>query len=194
VAQAAGRPCYEADNSACRGEWRRSDTRNIYIKTCDCSKKQVNQQKSEKFNSEKEQVNISSIVDTKKQTEEPKLKAVKAIVYKVVRVYETVPSKTMKFVGALALLFLLVAVFSVALAQNKEETKSHYGMAFPLEDSASVNLEHRISIVGSVPGEGSQTTTSELSSESPITTTVSSSTEESATISVIPVDNDKKIR
>jgi hypothetical protein len=63
-----------------------SDTRNIYIKTCDCSKNQVNQHKSTKFNSEKQQVNnISSIVDTKKQTEEPKLKAVKAIVYKVVR-------------------------------------------------------------------------------------------------------------
>jgi hypothetical protein len=83
-----------------------------------------------------------------------------------------------------------VAVFSVALAQNKEETKSHYGMAFSLEDSASLNSESRI---GSVPGEGSQSTP-ESTSESPVTTTFLPSTEETpVTVTVLPEDNDKKL-
>jgi hypothetical protein len=62
-----------------------SDTRNIYIKTCDCSKKQVNQEIGSKPNSDKKDLNNISAVDTNKQPEEPKLKAVKAVLYKVVR-------------------------------------------------------------------------------------------------------------
>jgi len=62
-----------------------SDTRNIYIKTCDCSKKQVNQELASKPNSDKKELKNISAVDTNKQTEEPKLKAVKAVVYQVVR-------------------------------------------------------------------------------------------------------------
>ena len=64
-----------------------SDTRNIYIKTCDCSKQRVNQQIDSKPNSiKKEFVTNSSAVDQKKvQSEQPRLKAVKAVVYRVVR-------------------------------------------------------------------------------------------------------------
>jgi len=61
-------------------------------------------------------------------------------------------------------------------------------MAFPLEDS-----EPRIAIIGSVPGEGSQSK-SESTSESPVTTTFLPSTEEApATVTVLPEDNDKKL-
>ncbi|CAG2106666.1 unnamed protein product [Medioppia subpectinata] len=65
-----------------------SDTRNIYIKTCDCSKTRVNQSIDSKPISIKKEFTKSSAVDQKKQqTEEPKLKAVKAVVYRVVRIY-----------------------------------------------------------------------------------------------------------
>ena len=62
-----------------------SDTRNIYIKTCDCSKLQVNQQIDSKPNSIKKEFINSSAVDQKKESQQPKLRAVKAVVYRVVR-------------------------------------------------------------------------------------------------------------
>lgn len=66
-------------------------------------------------------------------------------------------------------------------------------MAFPLEDSVSLNSEPRIAIIGSVPGEGSQSTP-ETTSELPVTTTFLPSTEETpVTVTVLPEDNDKKL-
>ena len=62
-----------------------SDTRNIYIKTCDCSKQGVNRQIDSKPDSIKKQFTTNSSAVDQKKTEEPKLKAVKAIVYRVVR-------------------------------------------------------------------------------------------------------------
>ena len=67
-----------------------SDTRNIYIKTCDCSKERVNQDIDSKTESIKKEFNNSSAVDQKKQSEEPKIKAVKAVLYRVVRYVDIV--------------------------------------------------------------------------------------------------------
>ncbi|CAG2104158.1 unnamed protein product [Medioppia subpectinata] len=62
-------------------------------------------------------------------------------------------------------------------------------MAFPLEESSPLNGEQRVSIIGSVPGEGIQTTP-ETTSESPVTTTLTPTTEESP---VTTEDSDKKL-
>ena len=65
--------------------------------------------------------------------------------------------------------------------------RSQYGMAFPLEDSSS--SVQRISIIGSVPGEGQPQSTQESTSESPQTTTFAPTTEESP---VTTEESDKK--
>ena len=60
-------------------------------------------------------------------------------------------------------------------------------MAFPLEDSS----EQRVSIIGSVPGEGQSqpSSTPESTSESPVTTTFTPTTEEPVTTE----DSEKKL-
>lgn len=59
-------------------------------------------------------------------------------------------------------------------------------MAFPLEDNTSINSDQKLSIIGSVPGEGQSQTTS----ESPMTTTSAPTTDESP---VTTEDTEKKL-
>ena len=63
-------------------------------------------------------------------------------------------------------------------------------MAFPLEDSAPNSSDQKVSIIGSVPGEGQSQSAQESTSESPVTTTFAPTTDESP---VSTEDSEKKL-
>lgn len=84
-----------------------SDTRNIYIKTCDCSKERVKQQIDSETNSIKKEFDNSSAVDQKKQSEDSKIKAVKAVLYRVVRYVNTEPTER-PFIRAIQTIGVLI--------------------------------------------------------------------------------------
>ena len=65
-------------------------------------------------------------------------------------------------------------------------------MAFSLEESSPLNSEQRVAIIGTIPGEGVQSIqgTQESTSESPVTTTFTPTTEDNA---MTTEDSDKKL-
>lgn len=60
-----------------------SDTRNNYLKSCTCNKNQINYLQGLQVKADIKD-NGSAIVDTNKSTESSHIKAVKAVIYKVI--------------------------------------------------------------------------------------------------------------
>ncbi|XP_053200861.1 atrophin-1-like isoform X2 [Panonychus citri] len=166
---------------------------NIYI-TCDCARNQPPTHgplTSEGIKGEK-----GAITDSAKSqsTESKSYRTAKTVIYDIVRIYESTPPRTMKYLALISSLILFFAVLSLVLAQRDEAAQSKYGMAFPIdESSASANkADGRVAAsltiaatVSGVPGESSGLPNAEESSRETSTvlpsTTITSVGEENST-------------
>ncbi|KAI1286943.1 hypothetical protein HDE_10711 [Halotydeus destructor] len=92
------------------------------------------------------------------------------------KIYESTPSKTMKYIAVGSAILIFLGALTLVLAQKDESVPNKYGMAFPLDDASSVRSEKRTMF--GIPGEGSlptqapvveETTMTEVVTETPTT-------------------------
>jgi len=162
-----------------------------------CGARQVNISVIAKGDSSNGVIDANKVDTSAQKEDQSRIKAAKAVIYKVVRVYESVPSSTMKYILIGSFLLLCIGVFSLAVAQHHQETKaqSKYGLAFSLSDAASITADKSSDSSSSVPGEGLNAgeTVSTTTVDPPTTTLVPTSAgdEGSITVTVIPDEKNK---